>query len=83
MMRTTLTLDDDVSLELEKVCRDRKQSFRSVVNEALRAGLLALSEEAAPQVEYHTEPVSLGRPRLSDLDDIEEVLSVAEGDDRR
>lgn len=83
-MRTTLTLDDDVRIDLDKACRERKQKFRTVVNEALRAGLLALRSESRRTLEpYRTQPVSLGRPRLPDLDNIAEVLAVAEGDDRR
>jgi hypothetical protein len=82
-MRTTLTLDDDVWIELERVARARNQKLRPVINEALRAGLLALREEPRRRIEpYRTKPVSLGRPRLTDLDNIAEVLAVAEGDDR-
>jgi hypothetical protein len=82
-MRTTLTLDEDVRSELEEVCRSRNQKLRTVVNEALRAGLLVLRNEPPRPLEpYRTEPVSLGRPRLPDLDNIAEVLAVAEGDDR-
>jgi hypothetical protein len=81
-MRTTLTLDDDVHRELETACRRDKRTFRAVVNEALRAGLLALEQKPGRPVEaYRTEPVSLGRPRLPDLDNIAEVLALAEGDD--
>ena len=83
-MRTTLTLDDDVSRELEEVCRSRKKKLRTVVNEALRAGLLVLQEKPEPPGRrFATETVSLGKPRLPDLDDISEILSVAEGDQRR
>ena len=56
--------------------------MRTIVNEALRAGLLVLKEEpAAPGERYRTEPASLGQPRLPNLDNIAEVLAVAEGDD--
>ncbi len=84
-MRTTLTLDDDTYNELKELCRERNEKFRSVLNEALRAGLLALSQEPGPRSEkpYRTKPVSLGEPRLPNIDNISEVLSVAEGDLRR
>jgi hypothetical protein len=37
-MRTTLTLEKDVAARLQHVARKRRQSFKTVVNEALRAG---------------------------------------------
>lgn len=83
MRRTTLTLDDDVNKELERLRRERNEKFRTIVNEALRAGLLALrNKPPTPGPPYRTEPVSLGSPRLPNLDNIAEVLALAEGDDR-
>lgn len=83
-MRTTLTLDDDVSAELERLRRERDQRLRTIVNEALRAGLLVLRQgPAAPTAQFRTEPASLGRPRLPNLDDIAEVLAAADGDHAR
>ncbi|MDR1146939.1 MAG: hypothetical protein LBK71_12515 [Verrucomicrobiales bacterium] len=38
-MRTTLTLDDDISKLLEKQARADRVSFRQAVNNTLRAGL--------------------------------------------
>jgi hypothetical protein len=83
-MRTTLTLDDDVSMELERLRRERNEKLRTIVNEALRAGLLALRQRRPTGGQrYRTEPISLGPPRLPNLDNIAEVLAIAEGDDRR
>jgi hypothetical protein len=51
-----------------------------VVNEALRQGLrrmIAPPERPAP---YRTPSVDTGRPLLPDVDDVAEVLAVAEGD---
>jgi CTP:molybdopterin cytidylyltransferase MocA len=41
MMRTTLTLDDDLARLLERRARARKLPFKTIVNEALRRGLAA------------------------------------------
>jgi hypothetical protein len=38
-MRTTLTLDEDVAATLGRLCKTREQSFKDLVNEALRRGL--------------------------------------------
>lgn len=84
MMRTTLTLDEDVGKELERVCREKNEKFRTVVNEALRAGLLTLDRKPdSKRTRYRTLPVSLGKARLPDLDNIAEVLGVVEGDHHR
>ena len=40
-MRTTLTIDDDVSGMLQKKAREQGVSFKAIVNELLRAGLAA------------------------------------------
>ncbi|HYL39103.1 MAG TPA: hypothetical protein VEV17_24510 [Bryobacteraceae bacterium] len=40
VIRTTLTLDDDVHAKLKAEMRKSGKSFKETVNEALRAGLL-------------------------------------------
>lgn len=83
MMRTTLTLDDDVAAQLEQLRVQQQRPFKQLVNEALRAGLLALERPERPRRGPFTAPVDLGRPRLPDLDDVSEALAVLEGDDHR
>jgi hypothetical protein len=78
-MRTTLTLDDDVAILLKRLSQEREVSFRTLVNEALREGLRQMEAPASPPA-FHTEPVSLGRCLVGNLDDIAEVLALAEGD---
>jgi hypothetical protein len=80
-MRTTITLDADVAAELGKLQRTRAGSFKRIVNDVLRAGLATLARKSPRKVTpYRTEPVSLGAPRLKNLDDISEVLAFAEGE---
>jgi hypothetical protein len=45
-MRTTLTIDPPVAERIRKRMADRDQTLKSVINEALRAGLRALDAEA-------------------------------------
>lgn len=78
-MRTTLTLDDDVAAQLERVRRRRRATRKQVVNDALRAGLSSL-EAPAPAVAFQTRTVSLGRFLLNDLDNVAEILDIAEGE---
>jgi hypothetical protein len=82
-MRTTLTLDDDISALLKRVQKARKASLKAVVNEALRQGLKQMSAPARPKTTFRTSGVSLGRCLVGSIDDVAEVLAVTEGDSFR
>ncbi len=79
-MRTTLTLDEDVAARLKREARSRKTRFKNIVNEALRRGLDALTERPEKREPYHVHPWHLGGSRVGSLDNVEEVLSRAEGE---
>ena len=55
-MRTTLTLDDDVADALKERVRLTDQSFKQVVNEALRRGLTLPGVEDRPPFKIKTFP---------------------------
>lgn len=79
-MRTTLSLDDDIAAQLEQLRARGDRSFRQLVNDALRVGLAHLDREnAAPRGPF-TRAVSLGAPRLPDVDDVSEALAIIEGE---
>jgi len=80
-MRTTLTLEDDVEALLRQALKRRGTTLKSVVNEALRRGLI--SKDNPVRDPYRTRPVDLGRARIANLDNIGEVLAVAEGEFHR
>ncbi len=82
-MRTTLTIDDDVAIALERVRKDREASLKEVVNDVLRRGLRDLNAPQKSRRRFHTRSVDLGESRLPNLDNIAEVLAVAEGEDFR
>jgi hypothetical protein len=79
-MRTTITIEDDVAKLLENVRRARNSSLKVVINQALRQGLRDMTKPPRPGKAYETRSVSLGRCKLANLDDISEVIAVAEGD---
>jgi hypothetical protein len=68
-MRTTVTLDPDTRLLVERAMRERGLSFKEAVNEAIRAGLGATT--SAPRT--YTTPRSLGPARV----DITKALQLA------
>jgi Arc/MetJ family transcription regulator len=79
-MRTTLTIDDDVAAQIERLCRDRNASLKAVINDALRAGLREMEPRRKRRRPHRTSSVSLGRPRLGNVDNVVEALALAEGD---
>lgn len=79
-MRTTLTIDDDVAVELERLRRSRDESMKDVVNEALRRGIREMASPPKPRKPFRTTAVSL-KPRIANVDNIGEILAIAEGDD--
>ncbi len=68
-MRTTITLDPDTRLLIERAMRERGLSFKDAVNEAIRAGL----GPAEPGDRRYTTARRLGPPR----EDITKALSLA------
>jgi hypothetical protein len=79
-MRTTLTLDDDVAAELERLRKTRDASLKEVVNDVLRLGLREIDTRARPHEPFRTRSVDLGAPRVANIDNIAEVLAVFEGE---
>lgn len=82
-MRTTLSLDDDVAAQLGQLRARGDRSFRQLVNDALRAGLAQLDRADAAPLGPFTRSVSLGSPKLPDVDDISEALAITEGEHYR
>jgi hypothetical protein len=79
-MRTTLTLDDDVAVALERLRRARDASLKDVVNDALRRGLNDLNTRPKRRESFRTKSVSLGRLRLASIDNVSESIAIAEGE---
>lgn len=82
-MRTTLTLDDDVAVQIETLRRERKTTLKGTVNAALRQGLRAMAEAQPARRQICTTAVSLGRCLLPTIDDVSEALAIAEGESFR
>jgi hypothetical protein len=79
-MRTTLTLDEDVAVLLEKARRAKGLSFKQIVNEALRAGLSELEIPGQRRQKFKTRHSDLGRCLIGSLDDVSEALAAGEGE---
>jgi Arc/MetJ family transcription regulator len=80
MMRTTLTLDDDVAATLERLRRSQRLSLKQLVNEALRRGLDDLGKRRKRREQVQTRAVALGRVQVASIDNIAEALAIVEGE---
>jgi hypothetical protein len=79
-MRTTLTLDDDVAVQIEGLRRQRGVGLKAVINEALRRGLAEMESGRRPRRKtFTTRAFDAGEARLS-LDNVAEALAAAEGE---
>ena len=81
-MRTTLTLDEDVAQKTRELAVKLKKPFKVVLNEALRKGLEEV-EKPIKQALYRTVPHEMGLRDGFSLDNIQELISQAEGENTR
>ncbi|MDZ7642041.1 MAG: hypothetical protein U5J62_08485 [Desulfurivibrio sp.] len=73
-MRTTLTIDDHLSVALREAALRSGKPYRQVVNEALRQGLNAF--EHPPSQPYTIRPAHLGKVRAGI--DLDKALALAD-----
>ena len=81
-MRTTLSIDDDVMDRARALATILRTPFRTVVNEALRAGLDQV-EQPAKHRHYKTKPHAMGLRPGRNINNIQELLAQIEGEDSR
>jgi hypothetical protein len=81
-MRTTLTIDPDIAVQLERLRKERNASLKSLVNEALRQGLKRLVIEPRHKP-FRTKTFDAGPPLIENIDNIAEVLALIEGESFR
>ena len=79
-MRTTLTIDDDVAVALERLRKNRDASLKDVVNDVLRRGLRDVNAASKQRKPYKTRVAHLGPSKIGSLDKISEVLALIEGE---
>jgi hypothetical protein len=75
-MRTTVTLDPDTEQIVRRRMRERGQTFKQALNDAIRSGAVA----AAPAEPFRTEVASMGESRVN-LDRALQVAADLEDDD--
>ncbi len=81
-MRTTLSIDDDVMERVRAVSAKLHAPFKTVINDALRAGLDHVERPVKCQP-YKTKPHAMGLRSEYTIENIQELLAQIEGEDSR
>ena len=79
-MRTTLTIEEDVAVRLDKALATRETSLKALINDALRRGLDDMERPAEPRVAYVLSTVALGECLVPSIDSVAEALTHGEGE---
>lgn len=82
-MRTTITLDKDVAIALDRLRHSRNESVEEIANEVLREGLQSLEATRAKPESVRTRSVDLGRCLVDNVDDVARVLAIDESESFR
>jgi hypothetical protein len=81
-MRTTVTIDDDVAVRLERLRREKDASLKDVLNDVLRRGLDSAESPQKKRKPYRVKTYDMGE-QLIPLDNVAEAISLLEGDDHK
>jgi hypothetical protein len=81
-IRTTVSLDDDVSARVKRESLSRGASFRDTLNDLLRAALLDIDHKPRRR-ELVILPTHMGHKPGLNYDSIESLLEYGEGDRHR
>jgi hypothetical protein len=81
-MRTTITIDDDIAARLLRLAEDQKKNKKDIINEILRRGLEEARENPSIK-KYTTRGKDLGQCRYPSMDDISDIIAVAEGESHK
>jgi hypothetical protein len=79
-MRTTLTIDKDVAVQLERLRKKRDIGLKEAVNEALRLGLREMKGPQNRPKPFQTRPYDAGTSLLTNVDNVAEVIALLEGE---
>jgi hypothetical protein len=74
-MRTTLTLDDDVAIRLERLRKERDTGIKETVNDVLRRGLDAAEKPPAKRKPFRTRVFDAGKPLFDSPEELKALMN--------
>lgn len=83
IMRTTLTLEEDVAQQVRRQTKQFHLPFKQVINRALRLGLEQMIRAKPRRTSYRTISHSMGIKSGYNLDNIQDLISQIEGENSR
>ena len=81
-MRTTLSLDPDVAMLIEREVDTTKKTLKSVINDKLRLGFAVRPLDDGARSSQLPPPLNLGQPKVQNFDNIAEILELIQDDSR-
>lgn len=78
-VRVTLSLDEDLAVEIQKAADRSGRSFEEAVNDSLRRFVGTHQPSSVPPAPFEVRAKALHAYPGIDFDDIEELLEQAEG----
>jgi hypothetical protein len=78
-MRITITLEEDVAASLKRLAKARRLKFNALINLVLREGIESMMGSVRKRKRFQTRSVDLGFCRIANVNNITEVLTIAEG----
>lgn len=82
-MRITINLEDDVAASLKRLGKVRRLKVKALVNLVLREGIKSMMGPVKRRKTFQTRSVDLGPCRTANVDNVVEVLAIAEGESFR
>ena len=82
VIKTTLSLDPDVTTWIEREVETSKKSMKAVINEKLRRGFAAKPKGNVSRSFELPQPLDLGRLKVQNFDNIAEILELIEDGSR-
>ena len=82
-MRITINLEDDVAASLKLLGKVRRLKFKALVNLVLREGIRSMMGPVKRRKTFQTRSVDLGPCRTANVDNVGEVLAIADSESFR
>ena len=78
-MRTTVTLDDDIAEKVQEKALETGKSFKQVLNDALRLGLVLEASFSVPREPFQVKAHRLGLKHGMSYVNVAELIEQLEG----